>query len=300
MKRIIYLVLITCCFSSSIFAQDWIVPDDQKEKRSDFAFDDTVVTAGETLYMTNCKSCHGDPGQGNVIALNPAPSDPASEKVQGNNDGELYYKMREGKGLMPSFKNILSVRQTWEVIAFVRSFNEAYVQEVAVKRVGANNRWQDISIELSYLAQEQQIMAIVTGKEGDTITPVNDVDVKLLAKRMFGTLMIDDVKTTNESGEVRFAPPDDLPGDPEGLVEVICQLDDEEAFGVIAKETALAFGVPVTPVSLSDTRAMWSTVKKAPYWIIFAYGLSVLAAWGLIFYVLLQLRSIFKLGEQEQ
>jgi len=56
--------------------------------------------------------------------------------------------------------------------------------------------------------------------------------------------------------------------------------------------------MPFTAVSLTEKRAMWNSMNKAPYWIIFSYFIAVLAVWGLIFYVLLQLRTIFMLGKK--
>jgi len=50
------------------------------------------------------------------------------------------------------------------------------------------------------------------------------------------------------------------------------------------------------PVSLPAKRAMWNTVRKAPVWVILAYGLGVLAVWGFIMVVMLKLRDIFTVG----
>jgi hypothetical protein len=49
-------------------------------------------------------------------------------------------------------------------------------------------------------------------------------------------------------------------------------------------------------VSLTAKRAMWNTVRKAPVWVILAYGLGVLAVWGFIMIVMLKLRDIFTVG----
>ena len=55
-------------------------------------------------------------------------------------------------------------------------------------------------------------------------------------------------------------------------------------------------GVVTVPVSLTAKRAMWNTVRKAPVWVILAYGLGVLAVWGFILLVMLKLRDIFTVG----
>ena len=128
---------------SSLFAQEeWVVPDAQKVKLSKFEFDDQSRQAGEAFYQTNCKSCHGDPGQANFLTtLTPTPTDPASETFQANLDGELYYKIRTGRGQMPSFRMVLTPNQVWQLIAYLRSFNDSYSQEIAVILEGMESRW---------------------------------------------------------------------------------------------------------------------------------------------------------------
>jgi mono/diheme cytochrome c family protein len=40
-------------------------------------------------------------------------------------DGELFYKISEGKKPMPVFKNKLTEDQRWELVLLIRSFAEA-------------------------------------------------------------------------------------------------------------------------------------------------------------------------------
>ena len=48
-------------------------------------------------------------------------------------DGELFYKISEGKKPMPVFKNKLSEEQRWELVFLIRSFAES------ASAPGANN-----------------------------------------------------------------------------------------------------------------------------------------------------------------
>lgn len=299
MKRILYTLIITLVFSGSLLAQsDWMVPEDQSGKLSKFQFDEATRSAGSELYLVNCKSCHGMPGENNFVTLPTLPGDPANSKIQGNTDGGIFYKVREGKGLMPSFKKILTVKQTWDVISYLRTFNPDYVQEVAI--AAANNRWVDIAIKMEYLAHDEKLKASVTGLEGDAITPVSGVELRLEAERNFGMLTLGEIVATNKEGIAYFEAPSDLPGDPEGNLNLIIQIDDEEEFGLVKTDTTIKAGLPFTPVSLTAKRAMWNTMRKAPIWLLLTYGIGVLAAWGIIFFIMLQLRTIFKLGEENE
>lgn len=298
MKKLLYTILLGLLISSSITAQDWIIPEDQKGKLANFEFSEASIESGSSIFLSNCRACHGIPGEGNSIPLVPPPGDPADAKFQENSDGELYYKIRIGQGQMASFKNILTIPQVWEVISYLRSFNPVYIQEVAA--AAANNRWTDINIGLTLLSAEHKIQAEVSGMEGESRTPVSGAEIRLMVKRRFGNLQLGEVIMTNKVGVAYFSAPDDLPGDPDGNLSLIAQLNDEEEFGLVLSEAILPAGMPFTPVSLTAKRAMWNINRKAPVWLILTYSLGVLTAWGFIFYVMLQLRSIYKLGKEEE
>ena len=107
MRKLFILLTIITFFAPRLSGQDWVVPENRKARLSPFAFSDETRIEGEKTYATNCLSCHGTPGKNNVINLVPPPPDPAADKVQKNLDGEIFYKIAEGRQQMPSFKNIL-------------------------------------------------------------------------------------------------------------------------------------------------------------------------------------------------
>ena len=84
------------------------------------------LVAGARLYQKNCAMCHGLPNQPAPAIANaifpPAP-ELFSPKGMVTDDpaGETYWKVRNGIRLtaMPSFKNILSEDQIWQVAAVV-------------------------------------------------------------------------------------------------------------------------------------------------------------------------------------
>ncbi len=298
MKIIFYTLIISLAFSGSLLAQDeWIVPEDKNVKLAKSQFDEISQQSGAALYLINCKSCHGMPGENNFVTLPTLPGDPADAKIQGNTDGGIFYKVREGRGLMPSFKKILGVKQTWDVISYLRTFNADYVQEVALP--SESNRWDDITLQMEYLPLDKKLKVYVSGFEGSTLTPVTGVELRLEAERRFGKLQLGDLAATNKDGIAYFDAPADLPGDPEGNLNLSVQLDNEEDFDLVKIDTTMKAGLAFTPVSLTAERAMWNTMRMAPIWLLLTYGIGVLAAWGIIFFIMLQLRTIYKLGKEE-
>lgn len=284
-------------FYSQIFSQDWVVPADRANRLSVFPFNDETRKAGEIIYNTNCLSCHGTPGRNNPINLVPPPGDPATDKIQRNKDGELYYKVFTGRGQMPSFRSVLSGNEIWNVISFIRSFNSSYKQEIMAVITSSAYPGAEIRMNIRYLPGDTVITLSATAVREDQTIPVADAAVRLYVARYFGSLQIDEEKITGKDGLALFRIPDDLPADTAGKIIVSARFSDEQVFGSVTKDTVLLAGAKITPVSLVAERAMWNNVRKAPVWVILTYSGGMLLVWGFIFLVLLKLRDIFIIGK---
>jgi mono/diheme cytochrome c family protein len=81
------------------------------------------------VYADKCAHCHGDTGKGDgrdASRYDPAPMDfTDAKRMSEATDGELFYKISEGKKPMPVFKNKLSEDQRWELVLLIRSFAES-------------------------------------------------------------------------------------------------------------------------------------------------------------------------------
>jgi hypothetical protein len=280
-----------------LFGQEWIVPDDKKGKLSTFQFDDNTRKAGEKIYSINCMSCHGTPGKGNYLKLVPPPGDPATDKIQHNSDGEIFYKVINGRGQMPSFKNSLESNEIWHVISFLRSFNSSYKQLVMPVITSSAYPGAVIKMVLSYNAADSTIVLEAKAVRQESSVPVTGAEVKMLVQRTFGHLPIDDVKTTDNVGKAVFKVPGNLPGDTLGNIRVSARFINEDTFGTVSQDTILKAALITLPVSLVAERAMWNNVRKAPVWILLTYSLGLLTALGFIVLVLLKVRDIFIIGE---
>lgn len=300
MNKIYLPLVILVLISSGLSAQEWVVPAEEGVKLSPFAFNDTTRKTGAELYITNCKSCHGDPGKNNVINLVPPPPDIASAKMQSNTDGALHYKLAQGKGTMPSFKNTISSTDLWRVISYIRSYNEKYVQVIDTKKGIAGTAAANIKILVTWVKEKNQVQMDISGMKENKVQPVAGAEVKLFAKRYFGNLLIDEARNTDAQGKALFNFPKDLPGDSAGFVQLLAKFSDEAAYGEVKADTMLAIGVPTYRPPLNEQRAMWNVVQKTPIWLLLAYSFTVLSVWGLIFYVLLQIRSIYRAGLKKE
>ena len=100
----------------------WQAPAAEKGKKSPGG----NAANGKKLAETNCVSCHGNGGKGDgpaAAALNPKPADWTSAKVQSESDGELFWKISNGRGPMPPWKH-LSEKDRWDLVAHVRSLKK--------------------------------------------------------------------------------------------------------------------------------------------------------------------------------
>lgn len=283
--------------------QGWNIPEGGKEKKSPFPFTEETKEAGEKLYNTNCKSCHGDPGKDNYMNLQPPPGDPAEESFQANTDGEMFYKITNGKTPMPSFKNALTTQERWQVVGYMRSFNAEYQQVVAEKeektdqeKVGKDR----INFTLDYSQENNELIATVEDVVDGERKPIRNAEMALYAKRYFGNYQVGDLKSTDDSGKAIFENINQIPQDTNDSIAFVVQLTNEELYEGAKEEIVLQAGKDIERISLRAQRAWWNTVWKAPVWLIITYLTAVIVVWGIIIHILLKLRAIKKLGDQRE
>jgi mono/diheme cytochrome c family protein len=74
------------------------------------------------VFTRECEQCHGKAGHGDgpqAMSLKPRPADLASARVQSQTDGALFWKISEGRGMMP--KAAFGESDKWAVIDYLRT-----------------------------------------------------------------------------------------------------------------------------------------------------------------------------------
>jgi high-affinity iron transporter len=105
--------------------------------------------AGKEIFLKHCHFCHGRKGLGDGpvgIALTPHPADFVHDKKRmAKTDAELFKSITEGMKkeiggdamTMPRWKEILSEKERWDVLAYVRQLErEGKEREAAQKKAG--------------------------------------------------------------------------------------------------------------------------------------------------------------------
>ena len=88
------------------------------------------IEAGQKVYQTNCKPCHGESGKGDgpvAANLQVKPSDLTAAKLaHGSSDGEIFTNIKDGIGpemKMKSFKAKIDDQNIWNVVNYIRSLS---------------------------------------------------------------------------------------------------------------------------------------------------------------------------------
>lgn len=290
--KISIVLAITGLFQYQAIAQNnWDVPADKKTKNSNLEFNTATSKEGEGIYNANCKSCHGDIGKNNSLkSLKPVPPDLSSTGTKALLDGELFYILNTGRGLMPSFKEVLPETNRWKVISYIRSFDKEYVQIISKTDPSKSNL---VKINMVFDSITSKLKVEVFANEKSGIVPLKNSEIALFVTRYFGKMQLDKTLRTDNNGNATFNYPKDLPGDKVGNVELIARVNDE-VYGEIESTNKLKIAVPTDKPSLRENRAMWNVLVKAPFWIIILYLSGVVLATGVILYIIFTLYKLSK------
>jgi len=296
MYRIKFKIAIILGFTGLInfqsFAQNnWDVPADKKSKNSNIEFNSGTAKEGEGIYNTNCKSCHGDIGKNNSLqSLKPVPPDLSSAQSKALLDGELFHILNVGRGLMPSFKEVLPESDRWKVIAYMRSYDKDYVQIISKTDPAKANL---VKIKMVFDSINSKLNVEVVANEKAGIVKLKNAEIALFVTRHFGKMQLDKTLRTDNNGNASFDFPKDLPSDKVGNVELIVRVNDE-IYGEIESISKFKIAVPTDKPSLTEKRAMWNVLAKAPIWLILLYLSGVLLATGVILYIIYNLYKLSK------
>jgi len=110
--------------SVAVGQSDWAVPARAKETKNPVPADAASVKKGQELFKTNCALCHGATGAGDgmmAAKLKPQPAPISKKTLGGQTDGELFWKISEGKLPMPAFKKSIAEKDRWSLVNYVRT-----------------------------------------------------------------------------------------------------------------------------------------------------------------------------------
>jgi mono/diheme cytochrome c family protein len=107
----------------------WIAPLEATRIANPVASSADSLGKGKSLYVVACLPCHGQKGAGDgpsAASLKRddkpiAPAALASPSIQQQSDGSMFWKIKEGRNPMPSWRAALTDEQIWMTILYIRN-----------------------------------------------------------------------------------------------------------------------------------------------------------------------------------
>ncbi|MFA8451162.1 MAG: cytochrome c [Bacteroidales bacterium] len=322
-NRKIYFIWLTVCLMvlctlNSNAQNDWEVPEASKKVKNPVESTNNSINAGKKLYQTNCKSCHGDPGKNNGINLQPHPTDMLDPTVQSQTPGEIFYRITNGKGAMPSFKAVIQETDRWNIINFILSLgNKKQETKTTVKTITTKPQpqvkpQQTKTAELEKSTLDQPIATYSTPPQAKiTLTtnnqtkgiyayledlngmPLENIEVQFYVQRYFGQLpLFEDELFSNAEGKIQAIFPGNIPGDSIGSLHLIARVIDQEEYGKIEDSKIVTWGDPTVAINILEKRSLWAVNRYTPWWLVLTYSIVVLVIWSFLAYVVYNLFKI--------
>jgi mono/diheme cytochrome c family protein len=126
-------LLLSLTFSGTAWAighahDGWTAPAEAKSLKNPVPVNEATLAAGKALFADKCANCHGEKGDGKgpeaeMYAV--PPTNFTDAHMMGEmTDGEIFWKITEGRRPMPSFKKQFTDEQRWQLVNYVRTFSK--------------------------------------------------------------------------------------------------------------------------------------------------------------------------------
>lgn len=127
-RRIVIATLFAIAALACAGCGGWNVPPSAKQRRNPVPSNSATLAAARVLYRDDCAKCHGMNGDGkrppgSMYSYNTQPANfTKAKRMDAMSDGEIFWKITNGKKPMPRFKGRLSDDQRWELVNLLRTF----------------------------------------------------------------------------------------------------------------------------------------------------------------------------------
>ncbi len=108
-------------------AGHWMAPAAEAKKKNPVTATPESAAKGQKTYTTYCAVCHGSGGKADgflAATLDPKPADLTGKKSRMHPDGDLFWKISQGKGTMPGWAEALSEEDRWHLVNYIRSLQK--------------------------------------------------------------------------------------------------------------------------------------------------------------------------------
>lgn len=148
-------------------------------------------------------------------------------------------------------------------------------------------------------AADRKIIVTALELKDTSWIPVKGVEMKVAVKRMGGDLGVSETQTytTDSTGTIAAEfKRDSLAGDSKGNLMLIAKVEDNDTYGNLSVEQSVPWGNKTEYLSVYDKRTLFARRGHSPIWLeVMAYSI-IVAVWGVLIYLIGQMRKIKALG----
>jgi mono/diheme cytochrome c family protein len=131
LRKILFVALLALIALSIVLGVthrgQWNIPEEAKLRQNPIHASPQALDAARILYDDHCERCHGKTGRGDgadATKFSTSPRDLTdTSRMSEQSDGELFFKMSEGRKPMPEFKTKLTEEQRWQLVLLMRSMS---------------------------------------------------------------------------------------------------------------------------------------------------------------------------------
>ncbi|MFI5156921.1 MAG: hypothetical protein ACHQEM_12085 [Chitinophagales bacterium] len=193
-----------------------------------------------------------------------------------------------------------SARQVWKSSS-KQSFIVVSDSTVSFDPVHSTIDLTKARIQIDTLA-DRKITATLLALSDSVWKPVKGVDMRITIKRLGGDLNVNETPTytTDSLGQVsadfKLA---NLPGDTAGNLAIVAIVDDNDTYGNLAIERKVPWGIATKYTAAFDTRSLFARRGYSPLWLEWMAYSIIVAVWGVLLYLFMQIRKLRKLGKPQ-
>ena len=134
---VLFFLICTCFVTTNVSAHSkgdpnrWMAPEKMAQRVNPVSKTPESIQRGKDLYVKHCTLCHGPEARGDGPAANTLKQKPSNLVAMAgmHEDGDVAWKIAEGRGVMPGWKERLTVEQIWDLVNFIQSLKETVMEE---------------------------------------------------------------------------------------------------------------------------------------------------------------------------
>lgn len=114
----------------------WMASKTDVERKNPIKKSLESIKRGRKIYVSSCANCHGSDANGHgPAAVNLVVKPTNLREMAGlHTDGDLAWKITNGRGAMPAWKDMLGKNQVWDLVNYIQSLKDSPVKDKTNKQ----------------------------------------------------------------------------------------------------------------------------------------------------------------------